>query len=670
MLNLKFIVKIRKNIIMKKSSLLVTILIGVFTMAQKQNLTPESLWSLGRVSIDAVNNRGDIIYGVQYYDLKENKSSRDLYHLDVNGKVNQLTQNKEKKKAVSFQSNDIFIYSMGEDIFSYDLKSKNIEKLNKENEILSGLLYSNDTKYFAITKPVKLEKVEGTDLYPELEKSEVKVYDHLMYRHWDSWKDGNFQHLFIGTSDGEVLDINKGEKYNSEAYSFSLDSKYLVYQSKKLFGTQDAISTNTNIYLYDLSSQETQNITAENKGYDTNPKFSPKGEMLAWLSMKTDGYESDKNDIKIYDFKTLKTINLTSEWDNTVIDYVWSKEGNKIYFLAGINATQQFFELDIKTKKIRQITKGQHDYVGIHLAGDFLVGERQDMNHASEIYKVDIKKGEQTKLTSVNDASYKKINMCKVEERWIDTTDGKKMLVWVIFPPDFDKDKKYPTLLYCQGGPQSTVSQFYSFRWNFQIMASQGYIVVAPNRRGLPSFGIKWNEEISGDWGGQPMKDYLSAIDEVSKESYVDKNRLGAVGASYGGYSVYYLAGIHQKRFKTFISHCGVFDLESMYGSTEEIFFPNHDIGGAYWENPQPKAYKDFNPIKLISNWDTPILIIHGGKDYRVPYTQGLEAFQAAQLKGIKSRLLFFPEESHWVQQPQNGIIWQKEFFKWLKETL
>ena len=292
------------------------------------------------------------------------------------------------------------------------------------------------------------------------------------------------------------------------------------------------------------------------------------------------------------------------------------------------------------------------------------------MNHASEIYKVDIKKGEQTKLTSVNDESYKKINMCKVEERWIDTTDGKKMLVWVIFPPDFDKNKKYPTLLYCQGGPQSTVSQFYSFRWNFQIMASQGYIVVAPNRRGLPSFGIKWNEEISGDWGGQPMRDYLSAIDEVSKESYVDKNRLGAVGASYGGYSVYYLAGIHQKRFKTFISHCGVFDLESMYGSTEEIFFPNHDIGGAYWKNPQPKAYKDFNPIKLISNWDTPILIIHGGKDYRVPYTQGLEAFQAAQLKGIKSRLLFFPEESHWVQQPQNGIIWQKEFFKWLKETL
>lgn len=655
---------------MRKSSLLVSILIGIFTMAQKQNLTPEILWSLGRVSIDAVNDTGDIIYGVQYYNVDKNSSTRDLYHLNLDGQIIRLTESKDKEKALSFHSQNEFIYSVGDDIYSYNLKTKKTEKINKENEILSGLLYANNSNYFAISKPVKLEKVLGTDIYPIMEKSDVKVYDHLMYRHWDTWKDGKFKHIFIGSTNGILVDINKDEKYNSEDYSFSPDSKYLVYQSKKLFGTQDAISTNTDIYLYDIFSQQTQNLTVENKGYDTNPKFSPKGGMLAWLSMQTDGYEADKNDLKIYDLATKKTINLTSTWDNTVIDYVWAKNGKKIYFLAGINATKQFFELDIKTKKIRQITNGQHDYVSIRNTGDYLVGERQDMNHASEIYKVNIKTGVETKLTSVNDDLYQKIKSCRVEERWINTTDGKKMLVWVIFPPDFDKNKKYPTLLYCQGGPQSTVSQFYSFRWNFQIMASNGYIVVAPNRRGLPSFGVKWNEEISGDWGGQPMRDYLSAIDEVSKEPYVDKNRLGAVGASYGGYSVYYLAGIHKKRFKTFISHCGVFDLESMYGSTEEIFFPNYDIGGSYWENPQPKAYKEFNPIKLVSNWDTPILIIHGGRDYRVPYTQGLEAFQAAQLKGIKSRLLYFPEESHWVQQPQNGIIWQKEFFKWLKETL
>ncbi|PQL92299.1 S9 family peptidase [Apibacter sp. wkB309] len=655
---------------MRKSSLLVSILIGIFTMAQKQNLTPELLWSLGRVSIDAVNDTGDIIYGVQYYNVDENSSTRDLYHLNLDGQIIRLTESKDKEKALSFHSQNEFIYSVGDDIYSYNLKTKKTEKINKENEILSGLLYANNSNHFAISKSVKLEEVLGTDIYPTMEKSDVKVYDHLMYRHWDTWKDGKFKHIFIGSTNGSLVDINKDEKYISEDYSFSPDSKYLVYQSKKLFGTQDAISTNTNIYLYDIFSQQTQNLTVENKGYDTNPKFSPQGGMLTWLSMKTDGYEADKNDLKIYDLATQKTINLTSTWDNTVIDYVWAKNGKKIYFLAGINATKQFFELDIKTKKIRQITNGQHDYVSIRITGDYLVGERQDMNHASEIYKVNIKTGVETKLTSVNDDLYRKIKSCRVEERWINTTDGKKMLVWVIFPPDFDKNKKYPTLLYCQGGPQSTVSQFYSFRWNFQIMASNGYIVVAPNRRGLPSFGVKWNEEISGDWGGQPMKDYLSAIDEVSKESYVDKNRLGAVGASYGGYSVYYLAGIHKKRFKTFISHCGVFDLESMYGSTEEIFFPNYDIGGSYWENPQPKAYKEFNPIKLVSNWDTPILIIHGGRDYRVPYTQGLEAFQAAQLKGIKSRLLYFPEESHWVQQPQNGIIWQKEFFKWLKETL
>ena len=655
---------------MKKISLLAAVILGTYSMAQKQNLTPELLWSLGRVSIDAVNDNGDIIYGVQQFNVKDNNSTRDLYQLTLDGKVHQITDSKEKEKALFFQGDDIFYYSAGDNVFTYNLKTKSSQSVNSKSETLSGLVYSKDKKYMAVSKPVKEEKVLGTDVYTELDKSDAKVYDHLMYRHWDSWKDGNFDHIFVGTSPETMVDINKGEKYNSEAYSFSPDGKYVVYQAKKLFGTADAISTNTDIYLYDIATQKTTNITPDNKGYDTNPKFSENGEYLAWLSMKTDGYEADKNDLKIYNFKTGKTENLTSGWDYTVGTYIWSKDGKKIYLISGINATEQFFELDIKSKKIRQITSGHHDYTSIFQVGDYLIGGREDINHASEIYKVNIKTGEETKLSSVNDEAYSKIAMGNVEERWVTTTDGKKMLVWVIFPPNFDKNKKYPTLLYCQGGPQSTVSQFYSFRWNFQIMAANDYIIVAPNRRGLPSFGVDWNKEISGDWGGQPMRDYLSAIDEVSKESYVDKTRLGAVGASYGGYSVYYLAGIHNKRFKTFISHCGVFDLESMYGSTEEVFFPNYDIGGAYWENPQPKAYKDFNPIKMVAKWDTPIMIIEGGRDYRVPYTQGLEAFQAAQLRGIKSRLVYFPEESHWVQEPQNGIIWQKEFFKWLKETL
>ncbi|MDR3272020.1 MAG: S9 family peptidase [Flavobacteriaceae bacterium] len=654
---------------MKKLTCL-TVLIASLIMAQKQNLTPETLWSLGRVSIDQVSNGGKIIYGVQYFDVKENTSSRNLYSLSLDGEKQQITDEKEKNSAVYFQEENLLIFSKGDKFFSYDLKLKETKELPSDGAEREGIVFSKDKKFTAFSRKIKEEKVLGTDVHTDLEKSNAKVYDHLMYRHWDSWSDGKFNHIFVGTSLENAEDINKDEKFNSKTCSFSPDGKFLVYQSKKLFGTSDAISTNTDIYLYDLASKKTTNLTPDNKGYDTAPLFSPDGKNLAWLSMKTDGYEADKNDIKIYDFITKKTENLTADWDNTVETFIWSKDSKKIFFIAGINATEQFFELDVKTRKIRQITLGQHDYTSIYQVGDYLVGGREDINHASEIYKVDIKTGRQTKLTTVNDEAYSKINMGDVEERLITTTDGKKMLVWVIFPPNFDKNKKYPTLLYCQGGPQSAVSQFYSFRWNFQIMAANDYIIVAPNRRGLPSFGVKWNEEISGDWGGQAMRDYLSAIDEVAKEPYVDKDRLGAVGASYGGYSVYYLAGIHNHRFKTFIAHCGVFDLESMYGSTEEVFFPNYDIGGAYWEVPQPKAYSTFNPINSVAQWDTPIMIIEGGNDFRVPYTQGLEAFQAAQLRGIKSRLLFFPDESHWVQQAQNSLLWQKEFFKWLKETL
>jgi dipeptidyl aminopeptidase/acylaminoacyl peptidase len=292
------------------------------------------------------------------------------------------------------------------------------------------------------------------------------------------------------------------------------------------------------------------------------------------------------------------------------------------------------------------------------------------MNHAAELYGFNIKKGTERVITHTNDEIYNSIALSKIEKRWVKTTDGKEMLTWVILPPNFDSTKTYPTLLYCQGGPQSAVSQFYSFRWNFQLMAANDYVIIAPNRRGLPSFGTEWNEAISKDWGGQAMKDYLAAFDEISKESYIDQNNAGAVGASYGGYSVYMLAGIHEKRFKSFVAHCGLFNLESWYGSTEELFFANFDIGGPYWENPAPKSYAKFSPHKYAQNWDTPIFVIHGGRDYRVPDTQGMEAFQVAQLKGLKSRFLYFPKEGHWVLQPQNGLVWHREYFKWLDETL
>ncbi len=425
-----------------------------------------------------------------------------------------------------------------------------------------------------------------------------------------------------------------------------------------------------------MAAKTTKNLTSGNMGYDTQPAFSPNGD-LSWLQMKQDGYEADKNDI-IVRHKGID-INLTAGWDGTVDSFTWSEDGRKVYFLAPIDGTKQLFEVNFPglTKiavTVTQLTDGYWDVNSITgFSGSNIIVLRSDMNHANEIYSYDLKKKQWKQLSHVNDETYNNIALSKTEKRYVTTADGKKMLVWVILPPDFDAAKKYPTLLYCQGGPQSALSQFYSFRWNFQVMAAQGYIIVAPNRRGMPGHGVAWNEAISKDWGGEVMNDYLAAIDNMAKEPYVDKNRLGAVGASYGGYSVFYLAGIHNKRFKTFIAHDGVFNLQSMYGTTEEVFFTNWDGGGPYWEKDNTaaqKTYTQFNPVNNVDKWDTPILIFQGDKDFRVPIGQGQEAFQEAQLRGIKSRFIVFPDENHWVLKPQNGLVWQREFFKWLKETL
>ena len=461
-----------------------------------------------------------------------------------------------------------------------------------------------------------------------------------------------------------------------EDFVWSPDGKSIIYVCKKKKGTEYAVSTNTDLYEYNLETKATKNLTETNLGYDTNPVFSPTGD-LTWLQMKRDGYEADKNDI-IVRFKGMN-MNLTANWDGSVENFMWSQDGKKVYFTAAIDGTKQLFEVNFPglTKiaiTVKQVTSGDFDVADIYgFSGDNIIVTRTDMNHASEIYSYNLKKKTWLQLTKVNDELYSKLVLPKYERRYVTTTDGKKMLVWVILPPNFDKTKKYPALLYCQGGPQSPLTQSYSFRWNFSLMASQGYIIVAPNRRGMHGHGVAWNEQISKDWGGQVMDDYLSAIDDVAKESYVDASRLGAVGASYGGYSVFYLAGIHNNRFKTFISHCGVFNLESMYGTTEEVFFTNWDSGGPYWDKNNAaaqKTYNQFNPKNLVEKWNTPILIIQGGKDYRVPIGQGQEAFQAAQLRGIKSRFMLFPDENHWVLKPQNALVWQSEFYKWLKETL
>ncbi len=615
----------------------------------QQLLSPEMLWKLGRLSVIGMSKDGkSIVYKVSTPDMEANNLKSKYYNMPVTGGM--ATEVKDIKDLVV---------------------DKNI---------------SPDGKYILTTDEVKTENVLGKDYYPNLQKSNAQIYNGLDYRHWDTWNKGTHNHVFYSEykENGTPIDIMKGEPFDTpqkpfggdEDYIWSPTSKSIIYVCKKKFGTEYAISTNTNLYEYSLETKETKNLTEKNLGYDTNPTFSPSGD-LTWLQMKRDGYEADKNDI-IVRFKGID-INLTASYDGTVESFKWSKDGKKVYFISPVDGTQQLFEVNFPgvTKiaiTVKQISTGDfdvHDIVDIN--GDNALLTRTDMNHALEIYSYNVKKNTWTQLTKVNDEIYNKLSLPKYERRYVTTTDGKKMLVWVVLPPNFDKTKKYPTLLYCQGGPQSPLTQFYSFRWNFSLMASQGYIVVAPNRRGMYGHGQAWNEQISKDWGGQVMDDYLSAIDDVAKESYVDKNRLGCVGASYGGYSVFYLAGIHNHRFKTFIAHDGVFNTQSMFGTTEEVFFNNWDFGGAYWEKDNKvaqKTYTTFNPINYVDKWNAPILIIQGGIDFRVPIGQGQEAFQAAQLRNIKSRLLYFPEENHWVLKPQNGMVWQSEFYKWLKETL
>ena len=637
---------------MKKHLISLVTIMTLNSLQAQQPLTPEKLWQLHRVSAVGLSQDTQyVLLSVSTPNMAENTFSKEYYKLAVKGGVPIPISEEEVERATA----------------KYNPNEK--EKLVK-----------------LIHKEVKVAPVLGKDFYADLEKSSGRLYSSLDHRHWDTWNEGKYNHVFIEDAEGNQRDLMEGQPLycpqmpfgGAEDYIWSPDGEKVLYVTKAKVGTEYVLSTNTDIYEYDLNTMKTRNLTEGMMGYDTNPQYSKEG-VLAWLSMAHDGNEADKNDL--YILKDNKRINLTAQWDNTVFSYRWSNDGRRIYLIAPTQGTEQLFVVDVYSKDTtpKQLTKGVFDVSSIvGESGNLLVVMRNDMNHAGEVYTINIKEKKKgflslTQLSHFNDEAYKQIAQCPIKERIIKTTDGKDMHAWVIYPPNFDPNKKYPTLLYCQGGPQSIVSQFYSFRWNFQLMASQGYIVIAPNRRGLPGFGVEWNAQISGDWGGQPMRDYLSAIDDIAKEPYVDKDRLGAVGASYGGYSIYYLAGIHQKRFKSFIAHCGVFNLQSMYGTTEELFFNNHEIGGPYWEKENAvaqKSYKEFNPIEKITEWDTPILIIHGGKDYRVPEEQGFQAFTAAQLRGIKSEFLYFPDENHWVLQPQNGLLWQRTFFKWLKETL
>lgn len=676
---------------MKKIFFLLFLVPGIIFSQNK--LTPELLWKLGRVSDPQLSPDGKyVLYIVKMYDLPTNKGNSDIWRMDVSGAsamklagtANEETSarwlNQNKIIYVSDESGDSQLWTMNPDGSSKRQISKIDGGINEYGFNAQGnmIWFSKDVKLVQTMK----------EKYPDLPLATGKVYDDLMMRHWNEWADESYSHIFIGSFNNDSLsattDIMPGEKFDSpmkpfggaEQVAFTPDGKMIAYSCKKLFGKEYAVSTNSEVYVYDIASRRARNITEGMLGYDMNPAFSPDGKGLIWLSMQTPTYEADRNRIFLYDLSASTKKEVTTGFAYSVEKASWSPDGKKIYFLAGINATQQLFSYDLApaAKGLRQITNdvGDHTDFTVAMSGKnpVIVTSMMNISMPTELFSVDEKTGSSKKISKVNDDVLKNIHMGRVEKRMIKATDGKEILTWVIYPPDYTPGLKYPALLYCQGGPQSTVSQFFSYRWNFQLMAANGYIIVAPNRRGLPSFGEEWNRQISGDWGGQAMRDLLSAIDSVSKEPYINRDKLGAVGASFGGYSVYWLAGNHNKRFKAFIAHCGVFDLESMYGSTEELWFPDFDLGGPYWKTPQPGSYHKFSPHEFVKNWDTPMLVIHNEKDFRVPLGQGLEAFTAARVQNIPARFLYFPDEGHWVSKPQNSVMWQRVFFEWLNKYL
>lgn len=665
-------------------------IIGKPTLTMESNrLTPEILWSFGRVGEVALSpDKKTILFGVKYFDITENKGNTDLYTMNIDGgNLKQITRSAKGESNIQWRPDGKkigFIYAgdNGSQLWEMNPDGTGRTKISAVKGGITGFKYSPDQRMVLYSKEIE-SGTKVADKHPDLPKANAYIADDLMYRHWDTWQE-SFSHIFIAEYDGKSLsndkDIMKDEMFDCpnkpfggmEQVAWSPDGKSVVYSCVKKSGKDYAVSTNSNLYIYNIGSGQTQNLTEGMSGYDNNPVFSLDGKLLAWESMENDGYESDKIRLFVLNLATGEKKEYTKDFDQNVHGLVWNNASDKIYFVSDWHARYQVYELDLKSEKIDVLTQGDHNYQSVWFADDRLIATRMSISMPTEIFSVDIASKEQKQISQVNADLLSKLKMGKVEERWIKTNDGKDMLVWVIYPPDFDSTKKYPALLYCQGGPQSSVSQFFSYRWNFQMMAANDYIVVAPNRRGLPSFGHDWNKQISGDWPGQNQQDYLSAIDAIAAEPFVDENKLGAVGASYGGFSVYWLAGNHNKRFKAFISHDGSFNLESMYLETEEMWFVNWEFGGPYWEKENRIAQKTYenSPHKFVDKWDTPIMVIHGEKDYRISYTQGIQAFTAARMRNIPAKLLVFPEENHWVLGPQNGILWQREFFGWLDKWL
>lgn len=650
--------------------------------------TIAALEALGRVSNPSVSPDGKkVLYGVSYESVEENKSNLDLYVMNIDGSDNKrITRTAESENGAVWIANGEKIAFLNPVDGKMQLWVMNADGSgrkavsNVENGI-QGFLFSPDETKVVMIGTVKYSQTP-TDVYPDLPKANARIIDDLMYKHWDEWVT-EIPHPLVGDFDGNnvsnVADIMQDEPFESpmkpfggvESFAWSPDSKQLIYVSRKKTGMEYAISTNSNLYLYDLASKSTRNLTEGMMGYDTNPTFSPDGKMVAWLSMEHDGYESDKNRIFTLNLASGEKTDLTENWDYTADAIAWNPDGKSIYFIAPKDGVTPIFSVALDSKEVKVVAEGACDYTSLAPVGnDLLISMHHSMLFPNEI--VAVKDGKTTQLTNVNTELLGSLNMPTVEKKLVPTTDGKEMTTWVMYPPKFDPNKKYPAILYCQGGPQQAVSQFWSYRWNIALMAARGYIVIAPNRRGLPGFGTEWNAQISGDYGGQNMKDYLSAVDFMKKESYVDGEHIGAVGASYGGFSVYWLAGNHEGRFAALIAHAGIFNTESQYLETEEMWFANWDLGGPFWDKSNAVAQRSFanSPHRFVDKWDTPILITHGEYDFRILASQGMMAFNAARLRGVPAEMVIFPDENHWILKPQNAILWQRVFFRWLNKWL
>lgn len=698
-----------KALIMSATALMLNAMAPTATLAEETDIIDrpdfksatgifdiDALEALGRVSEPRVSPDGKrVLFGVSYESVPQNKSNSDLYVMNIDGTgVTRITKTAQSENSAVWIDNGTriaFVYAeKGSSPQLWVMNADGTERhaaTNIEGGI-EGFLFSPDQSKVVLISTVKYNRT-AADIYPDLPKATGRVIDDLMYKHWDTWVT-EIPHPFIGSFDGQTVtdlkDIMEGEPYEApmrpfggvESFAWSPDSKILVYTSRKKTGMEYALSTNSDLYAYNLTTGSTTNLTEGMMGYDTNPAFSPDGRYMAWLSMERDGYEADKNRLFIRDNATGQKTDLTSDWDYTIEEFAWNPNGKNIWFIAYHQGVAPIFNMEVATHKVTTVAEGLYDYTSLApVDNKTIVTMRHSMLRPNEIYRIGpkTKKGvkEDVALTDINGDIFAQLTMPTIEAKKVPTTDGKEMLTWVIYPPKFDASHKYPAILYCQGGPQSAVSQFWSYRWNFALMASNGYIMIAPNRRGVPGFGTEWEEQISKDYPGQNMRDYLSAVDYMkANEPAIDPARIGATGASYGGFSVYWLAGNHDKRFAALLAHAGIFNTEAQYLETEEMWFANWDMGGAFWDKDNAIAQRTFatSPHRFVDRWDTPIMISHGEKDYRILASQGMAAFNAAKMRGIPAEMVIFPDENHWILKPQNAVMWQRLFFRWFDRWL